>query len=81
MAEFSDFRGLLAALPSGSLALDDVGAPEFCFYEDHRIVAYYTPFDYLNRLARVAPVASGCPIRRGSRSPLAPYPGKTPPAA
>jgi len=54
MVEFSDFRGLLAALPAGSLALDDVRAPEFCLFEDHRIVAYYAPFDYLNRLAKVA---------------------------
>lgn len=54
MVEFSDFRGSFTALPSGSLALDDVRAPEFCIYEDHRIVAYYAPFDYLNRLARVA---------------------------
>jgi len=41
MVEFSDFRGLRAALPSGSLALDDVRAPEFRLFEDHRIVAYY----------------------------------------
>jgi len=54
MVEFSDFRGSFAALPSGSLALDDVRTPEFCIYEDRRIVAYYAPFDYLNRLARVA---------------------------
>jgi hypothetical protein len=54
MVEFSDFRGLFAALPSGSLALDDVRTPEFCIYEDRRVVAYYAPFDYLNRLARVA---------------------------
>jgi hypothetical protein len=54
MVEFSDFRDSFAALPSGSLALDDVRAPEFRIYEDHRIVAYYAPFDYLNRLARVA---------------------------
>jgi hypothetical protein len=40
MVEFSDFRGSFAALPPGSLALDDVRAPEFCIYEDHRIVAY-----------------------------------------
>ena len=54
MVQFSDFRDSFAALPSGSLALDDVRAPEFCIYEDHRIVAYYAPFDYLNRLATVA---------------------------
>jgi hypothetical protein len=54
MVEFSDFRESFAALPSGSLALDDVRTPEFRIYEDHRIVAYYAPFDYLNRLARVA---------------------------
>ena len=54
MVQFSDFRDSFSALPSGSLALDDVRAPEFCIYEDHRIVAYYAPFDYLNRLARVA---------------------------
>ena len=54
MVEFSDFRDSFAALPPGPLALDDVRAPEFCIYEDHRIVAYYAPFDYLNRLARVA---------------------------
>jgi hypothetical protein len=54
MVEFSDFRDSFAALPSGPLTLDDVRAPEFCIYQDHRIVAYYAPFDYLNRLARVA---------------------------
>ena len=53
-ARFSDFRDSFAVLPSGSLALDDVRAPEFRIYEDHRIVAYYAPFDYLNRLATVA---------------------------
>jgi hypothetical protein len=54
MVEFSDFRDSFAALPSGPLALDDVRAPEFRIYQDHRIVAYYAPFDYLNRLAKVA---------------------------
>ena len=54
--QFSDFRDSLAALPPGPLALDDVRAAEFCIHEDHRIVAYYAPFDYLNRLARVAVV-------------------------
>jgi hypothetical protein len=54
MVQFSDFRGSFAELPSGSLALEDVRTPEFRIYEDHRIVAYYVPFDYLNRLARVA---------------------------
>ena len=54
MVEFADFRDSIAALPSGSLAPDDVRTPEFCLYEDRRIVAYYAPFDYLNRLAKVA---------------------------
>jgi len=54
MVQFSDFRDSIAALPPGPLALDGVRAPESCIYEDHRIVAYYAPFDYLNRLARVA---------------------------
>jgi hypothetical protein len=53
MAEFLAFRDSFAALPSGSLALDVVRTPEFCLYEDRRIVAYYAPFDYLNRDARV----------------------------
>jgi hypothetical protein len=54
MVEFADFRDSFAALPSGSPALDDVRTPDFCLYEDRRIVAYYAPFDYLNRLSRVA---------------------------
>jgi hypothetical protein len=54
MVEFSDFRDSFAGLPSGSLGPGDVRRPEFCIYEDRRIVAYYAPFDYLNRLAKVA---------------------------
>ncbi len=54
MVEFSDFRDSFAALPPGSLAPNDVRTPEFCLYEDRRIVAYYAPFDYLNRPATVA---------------------------
>jgi hypothetical protein len=54
MVEFADFRDSFAALPSASLAADDVRTPEFCLYEDRRIVAYYAPFDYLNRGARLA---------------------------
>ncbi len=54
MVEFSDFRDSFAALPSGSLVPNDVRTPEFCIYEDRRIVAYYAPFDYLNRLAKMA---------------------------
>jgi hypothetical protein len=54
MVEFSDFRDSFAGLPPGSLGPGDVRRPEFCIYEDRRIVAYYAPFDYLNRLAKVA---------------------------
>ncbi len=43
IVEFSDFRDSFAALPSGSLAPGDVRTPEFCLYEDRRIVAYYAP--------------------------------------
>jgi hypothetical protein len=53
MVEFSDFRDLFAALPSGALSLDEVRAAVLCLYEDRRIVAYYAPFDYLNRQAQV----------------------------
>ena len=49
----SAFRGAFAALPSGSLALNDVRTPEFVIHEDCRVVAYYAPFDYLNRHATV----------------------------
>jgi hypothetical protein len=54
MVEFSDFRDSFAALPPGSLVPGDVRTPEFCLHEDRRIVVYYAPFDYLNRLAKVA---------------------------
>jgi hypothetical protein len=54
MVKFSDFRDSFAGLPPGSLRPGDVRRPEFCIYEDRRIVAYYAPFDYLNRLAKVA---------------------------
>ena len=54
MVEFSDFCDSFAALPSGSLTLDKVRTAEFRIYEDHRIVAYYAPFDFLNPLAKVA---------------------------
>jgi hypothetical protein len=54
MVGFSDFRDSFAGLPPGSLGPGDVRRPEFCIYEDRRIVAYYAPFDYLNRLAKVA---------------------------
>lgn len=54
VVEFSDFRASFAALPPGSLALGDIRTSKFCLYEDCRIVAYYAPFDYLNRLAKVA---------------------------
>jgi hypothetical protein len=54
MVEFAAFRDLFAALPSGALSLDEVRTAAFCLYEDRRIVAYYAPFDYLNRQARVA---------------------------
>jgi hypothetical protein len=70
MVEFWDFRDSFAALPPGLLALDDVRAPEFCIYGDRRIVAYYAPFDYLNRLARVALVGvTPDPPRWGNRMP------------
>jgi len=54
MPEFSAFRDAFNALPSRPLKIDDVRTPEFCLHEDHSIVAYYAPFDYLNRHARVA---------------------------
>jgi hypothetical protein len=54
MVEFSAFRDSFAALPSGPLSLDDARTSQFCVYEDRRIVAFYAPFDYLNRHARVA---------------------------
>jgi hypothetical protein len=54
MVEFSAFRDSFAALPSGPLSLDDVRTPQFCVYEDRRVVAFYAPFDYLNRHATVA---------------------------
>ena len=54
MVESSAFRDSFVALPSGPLSLDDVRTPQFCVYEDRRIVAFYAPFDYLNRHARVA---------------------------
>jgi len=54
MVEFSAFRDSFAALPSGPLSLDDVQTPQYCVYEGRRIVAFYAPFDYLNRHARVA---------------------------
>ena len=53
MVEFSAFRDAFAALPSGPLTAGVVQTPEFCIYEDRRIVAYYAPFDYLNVHARV----------------------------
>ena len=53
MVEFSAFRDAFAALPSGPLTAGVVRTPEFCIYEDRRIVAYYAPFDYLNVHARV----------------------------
>jgi len=49
--ELSAFRGAFAALPSGSLALNDVRTPEFVIHEDRRVVAYYAPLGYLNRHA------------------------------
>lgn len=52
MVQFADFRDSFAALPPGALSLDDVRAA-FCIYEDRRIVAFYAPFDYLNRRAKV----------------------------
>ena len=51
--EFSDFRDSFAALPPGRVSLDDARVPQFCIYEDTRIIAYYAPFDYLNMRARV----------------------------
>jgi hypothetical protein len=53
MVRFADFRDSFAALPPGALSLDDVRAAAFCIYEDRRIVAFYAPFDYLNRHAKV----------------------------
>jgi hypothetical protein len=52
--EFPDFRDALAALPPGRLSLDDARLPQFCIYEDPRVVAYYAPFDYVNTRARLA---------------------------
>jgi hypothetical protein len=51
--EFSDFRDSFAALPPGRVSLDDARAPQFCIYEDPRLIAYYAPFDYLNTQATV----------------------------
>lgn len=51
--EFSNFRDSFAALPPGRLSLDDARVPQFCIYEDRRLIAYYAPFDYLNTRARV----------------------------
>ena len=50
---FPDFRDALAALPSGRLSLDDARLPQFCIYEDPRVIAYYAPFDYVNTRARL----------------------------
>jgi hypothetical protein len=33
--------------------LDDARVPQFCIYEDPRLIAYYAPFDYLNSQPRV----------------------------
>ncbi len=52
--EFSNFRDSFSALPPGRLSLVDARAPQFCIYEDRRLIAYYAPFDYLNTRARVA---------------------------
>ena len=51
---FSDVRDALAALPPGRVSLDDARVPQFCIYEDHRLIGYYAPFDYLNTQAKVA---------------------------
>jgi hypothetical protein len=51
--EFPDFRDSLAALPPGRLSLDDARLPQFCIYEDPRLIAYYAPFDYVNTRARL----------------------------
>ena len=51
--EFSDFRDSYAALPPGRVSLDDARVPQFCIYEDPRLIAYYAPFDYLNTRAKV----------------------------
>jgi hypothetical protein len=63
MVEFSAFRDAFAALSSGPLALNDVRTPEFVIHEDRRVVAYYAPFDYLNRHATVAWWASPGPTQ------------------
>jgi hypothetical protein len=53
MVQFADFRDSFTGLPPGPLSLDDVRVAAFCIYEDRRVVAFYAPFDYLNRRARV----------------------------